>query len=565
MHNRTTVWRKLCDTNETPVLILGGGVDGIGLYRDLAFQGVEAVLVDKADFTAGASSGSSRMIHGGLRYLENRELSLVWEAVHERNLLLENAPHYVTPLKTTIPLFAWFRGMIRSSLHFLGLPVAPRGRGIIMVKLGLMIYDLFTGWKRRIPKHFFTMRKKSLEAVPGLHPDIKATATYWDAKVSQIERLCIQMLKEAEELCAGSCALNYVQARKEDEQAVMLTDTATGESCTIRPKVVVNATGAWVDRANRTLGIESSFMGGTKGSHLVIKHQKLYDALGDRMIFYEHTDGRVCIMFRFMDKIIMGSTDLRINDPDDANCTEDETAYMIETLKSVFPDIEIAPEEIVFSFCGVRPLASAEDSVTGTISRAHKIQVSEPDESRAFPVYSMVGGKLSTFRSFAEQTCDAVLEHLNLQRTMSTEHCRIGGGKDFPEDEEVRAQWITDACEKYQVPRERMETLLERYGTEALEFAAFESGKPPEPLQNKPDYTRYEIEYIIENELVEHLTDLTCRRSLLAMLGDAREALLKELAEIAAPLLCWDEKRREEEVQAAKPTHPVNASGTQSD
>jgi len=548
MQTRAEVWKAIQEEPECTVLILGGGVDGIGVFRDLALQGVDCLLIDKADFTAGASSKSSRMIHGGLRYLENREIGLVYEAVRERNRLLENAPHYVAPLKTTIPLVSWFAGMIRSPLHFFGLPVTPRGRGGLIVKCALVTYDLLTGRKRRIPRHFVSGKRSTRSEMPQLHPDVIASATYWDAWVSQIERLCIELL-QAGTADGLSKAINYVNIEAVNGETVTLKNQATGETTDVKPQVVINATGAWVDLANKQLGIDTKWMGGTKGSHLVVDNAELYEALGDRMIFYEHDDGRVCIVFRFMDKVIMGSTDIRIEDPDDAECDEDEVEYMVETLQGVFPDIKVTREQIVFKFCGVRPLAAAGDSVTGTISRGHRIETTEPADGRAFPVYSMIGGKLSTFRSFAEQTCDAVLERIGKERVASTEDLPIGGGEAFPEGDDAQQEWIRKAATEANIDEQRMAILLERYGTAAKEMA---TAVPNTPLTNHPDYTIGEIQKIVAGEMVEHLDDLICRRSVLALLGAATPELLSELGDVVGETLGWDADRRAAEVAAAK-------------
>ena len=145
VNTRDAIWSRLQANPACDVLILGGGVNGAGLLRDLALQQVRCVLVDRDDYAAGASSKSSRMIHGGLRYLENAEFKLVRESVHERNLLLKQAPHYVGPLRTTIPIVSWLAGLIKSPLIFLGLPVTPGGRGALVVKLGLCFYDLVHG------------------------------------------------------------------------------------------------------------------------------------------------------------------------------------------------------------------------------------------------------------------------------------------------------------------------------------------------------------------------------------------------------------------------------------
>ena len=175
MPKRAALLDSIRNDPEVSVLVVGGGINGIGVFRELALQGVDCLLVDKDDFTAGASSKSSRMIHGGLRYLENREFKLVRESLRERNRLLEDAPHCVAPLKTTIPLFSWTAGLVKSPLVFLGLPVKPGGRGALVVKFGLSFYDFVTRKDRRTPTHFLTSRAESLRSLPGINPAIRKT------------------------------------------------------------------------------------------------------------------------------------------------------------------------------------------------------------------------------------------------------------------------------------------------------------------------------------------------------------------------------------------------------
>ena len=550
-NDRHATLEHLRNHPDIPVLILGGGVNGCGLFRELALQGVDCLLVDKADFVAGASSKSSRMIHGGLRYLETREFRLVRESLAERNRLLTNAPHYVTPLKTSIPLFSWLGGLVRSTLVFFGFKLRPVGRGRLIVKFGLSFYDFVTRKNRKTPTHFFLSKARSLEEIPGLNPNIVATATYWDAEISQAERLCIEMLQDGQGANPACRVLNYTRPAGADSADVTLRDDVTGERLTVRPQIVVNAAGAWVDTANADLGLETHYMGPTKGSHLVIDCQELYDALGDRMVYYEHEDGRVCIAFRFGDRIIMGSTDLRVDDPDDFRCEADEIDYMFTTLRDVFPDICVGREHVVYTFCGLRPLAASGGDVTATVSRGHALQVDEANEARGFPVYSMVGGKWTTFRAFAEQAADTVLERLGVERRCGTEDLPIGGGRDHPADEQSRSEWIDRVADRTGVAPERVAVLLDRYGTTAESYAATAGADARTPLTALPDYTVGEIERIAAAEHVVHLTDLICRRSTIAILGRANQAALDELADILAKTLAWDDARRSQEVEQA--------------
>ncbi len=549
-----TTWREsiLAGLREHPdvsVLILGGGVNGAGLLRELALQGVDCLLVDKADFVAGASSKSSRMIHGGLRYLEHREFHLVRESLFERNRLLENAPHYVAPLKTTIPLFSYFGGLARSALIFAGVPVRPGRRGLVPVKLGLAFYDFVTRKDRRTPTHFITPREESLRSLPGLSPDIIATATYWDAWISEAERLCIEMIQDARAAHPACRAHIYVRPRGLQDGAVVLEDVVTGHTVRVRPRLCVNATGGWVDITNETLDLRTRYIGGTKGSHLVIDSPALHRTLDGRMVYYQHADGRVCIVFPFMDKVIMGSTDIRVDDPDEAACDEDEVDYMFTALGGIFPGIDLRRDQIVYAFCGVRPLPPSRGTVLANVSRSHHLRIDEPDQRRPFPVFSLVGGKWTTFRAFAEQVADRALERLGLPRRCRTVHTPIGGGKDYPTDPPRRRAWIAETARATGRPEARVETLLRRYGTAARRWAAEADGQDPTPLQTLPDYTAGEVRRIAATEYVVHLTDLVCRRSTVALLGRARREALEELAETVGPVLGWDEARRREEVE----------------
>jgi len=551
MGKREDIWQDIKETSQVPVLIVGGGINGIGLFRELALQGVDCLLVDKSDFVAGASSKSSRMIHGGLRYLENGEFKLVKESLRERNLLLENAAHYVSPLKTTIPLFSWFAGLVKSPLVLMRLPVKPGGRGALVAKMGLWFYDFVTRKNRRTPRHFLTSKRDSLWEIPGLNPGVVATVTYWDAWVTQAERMCLEMIHDARAGNPNCRALNYVSVAGAEGETVRLENAANGECVLVTPQIVVNATGAWVDHANAALGLKTRFMGPTKGSHLVVDCPALYEALGDRMVYYEHQDGRVCIVFRFMDKVIMGSTDIRVDDPDSVTCSEDEIAYMMTTLRGVFPELEISRDQIVYKYCGVRPLPLAEDDVTSKISRDHSIETIEPDENRAFPVLCLVGGKLTTFRALAEQAADQVLLRLGVKRTCSTEHVPIGGGRGFPADETEAAAWIARVSSESGLDRDRVAVLLCRYGTSAEEYTRHADPNAEASLKSLPDYTVGEIEHLVAHDYVEHLTDLICRRSLIALLGQASADALAELAEIVGNCLDWDPTRREREIALA--------------
>jgi glycerol-3-phosphate dehydrogenase len=537
---------------DVSVLIVGAGINGISTFRELALNGVDVLMVDKGDYCSGASAASSHMLHGGIRYLENGEFRLVHEALIERNRLLLNAPHYAKPLPTTIPIFHWFSGTFNAPLKFLGLRDKPSERGALIIKMGLMMYDFFTRSLRVMPTHSFAMRAEALERRPRLNPKVVCAARYYDAWMPYPERISLELIRDTEAASPNAHALNYVRMDGARGNTVMLRDELTGDTLEVRPQVVVNAAGPWIDFANLAMGQKTDFIGGTKGSHLVVDHPELYAACDGDEIFFENKDGRICLIFPFVDgRVIIGTTDIHIDDPEQAYATEEEIQYMLDLVKVVFPDIQVARSNIVATFCGVRPLPSSSTSTTGQISRDHSIHTVEPGNGIDFPVYSLVGGKWTTFRAFGEQAADTVLRRLGRARKVDTKQMPIGGGKGYPKDEAAQRQWVADVRQKTGVPAERVETLFRRYGTHAADIAAYIAAGNDEALVSKPDYSRREIAYIAEHEDVVHLDDLILRRSLLGLLGHMNGQLLDELAAVAGLSMGWSDEQRQREAERA--------------
>ena len=242
---------SLRDHPDVSVLIIGGGINGIGLLNELALQGIDALLVDKSDFCAGTSAAMTRVIHGGLRYLENAEFRLVRESLRERNRLLRNAPHYVKPLPTTIPIFNWTSGIVPAIRNLLGWPAKPGNRGALLIKTGLTLYDFLAGRNSPLPRHRFRSRRAALALRPALNPEVICTATYYDARITYPERLCLELVLDAEAACPEAHALNYVRLQSAAGGTVVLRDEISGETCEVRPRIVVNADGP-VDRLHQS-------------------------------------------------------------------------------------------------------------------------------------------------------------------------------------------------------------------------------------------------------------------------------------------------------------------------
>ncbi len=530
------------------VLIIGAGINGIGTFLDLALQGVDVLIVDKGDFCSGASAASSHMVHGGIRYLENGEFRLVREAVQERNRLIENAPHYVKPLPTIIPIFKWFSGLFNAPLKFIGWLDKPSERGAVIIKAGLMMYDFYTREQGTVSRHQFKFRKDSLEQFPELNPRVICTARYYDGSMLSPERICIDLLLDGETSNPYARAINYVAAESASADAVTLRDQLTGETYRVNPKIVINAAGPWIDIANRGMGHDTRFIGGTKGSHLILDHQQLRTAIGENEFFFENKDGRIVLIFPLLDKVIVGTSDLPIDDPEHARCTDEEVAYFLELIKIVFPDIVVDRSQIIYRFSGVRPLPASEAGTTGQISRDHSIRVLEPGQGLNFPIFNLVGGKWTSFRAFSEEAANKTLEYLHLARKISTKDLPIGGGLNFPTTEANQQEWVTAETKRTGLSEKRIKTLLNRYGSRAAGISDYISQGEDFPLQNFTDFSQRELRIIIQRERPVHLDDLLLRRTMLAKLGQLTKPGIVEITQVIGEELSWSNMQIEEEI-----------------
>lgn len=519
------------------VIVVGGGINGIGVFHDLAHQGVRVLLVEMNDFCSGCSAAPSRMIHGGLRYLENGEVSLVRESLVERDRLLRNAPHFVRPLPTTIPIERLTSGLANAALTFLGVRARPRQRGALPIKLGLSLYDAVTRRDQMLPRHRFRGRSATRAAFPALRPTFRYSATFYDAWISHPERLGIELIGDATAQSPQALALNYARLAYL-AGGLSLSDGETGRTLSVRARLIVNATGAWIDESAATLGARPGdrLVSGTKGSHLVLDNTALMDALDGHMIYYEHSDGRVCIVFPYLGRVLAGSTDLRVNEAGRTACSTAERDYILGALGELFPSIPVTPEQIVYSYSGIRPLPASKADFTGRISRGHAVrQLDGP-----VPQIGMVGGKWTTYRAFAEDTVDRVLVDLGISRKTSTRDLPIGGGKGWAR------QALIDTSSCGAMTAGRAAHLTDLYGAQAAAVADFclEGDKPLPGVA----MTEGEVRRAVRHEQALHLDDVLQRRSPLAIRGLLTHQLVNAVALTMAEELGWDDDQTRSEV-----------------
>jgi glycerol-3-phosphate dehydrogenase len=549
--NRREILNQYKKKPQVSILIIGAGVNGIGTFLDLANQGIDVLIIDRGDFCSGVSAASSHMIHGGIRYLENGEFRLVKEAIQERNRLLDNAPHYVKPLPTVIPIYKWFSGLFNAPMKFLGLMGKPSERGVIVIKIGLALYELYSGGQASLPKHIFQSRSASQREFPKINPDILFTARYYDAAMLSPERICIEMILDGENANNDALGLNYVSVQSASGNILNLKDQLSNQVFSVQPKVVINAAGPWIDFVNNSLGIETQFIGGTKGSHIILENTELREEIGENEIFFENKDGRIVLIYPLRDKVLVGSTDIPFNNPDKAVCTDDEIEYFIEMVNFIFPSIIINKEQIIFKFSGVRPLPTSDSTRTGQISRDHSIREVENGKNIDFPILSLIGGKWTTYRSFSEEATNRSLEILGAARKVSTTNLEIGGGQNYPDNPDALKDWIDSHSMKTGLSTERVATLFNRYGTRASKFLKLFKEYSDTPLPNLTGFSEREIRFIARKEKVVHLDDFILRRSQLAKMGELSREGIVGLAEIIGDELSWSKVQRAEEISRA--------------
>jgi glycerol-3-phosphate dehydrogenase len=488
------------------------------------------------------------MIHGGIRYLENGEFRLVRESVQERNDLLRTAPHVVKPLRTTVPMFSYFAGTLQAPLRMINHGKGKRSeRGAFLIAIGLMIYESFSRINGSTPRFTFAGKQKAAAELPSLHPDVKCVATYYDASVHEPERLAMDLVSDA--VATGNVrVVTYAEAVGSKNGKVVLKDALTGTTAEVSADIVVNASGPLTDLTNEALGKPTEFMGGTKGSHIVVDHPKLHAELAGRELFFENSDGRIVLIYPVKGRVLIGTTDIFADPRQPVVCTEDEVDYFFDLVRYILPGITLDRSQIVFRFSGIRPLPKQDVAAPGFVSRDYRI-----DESvlpgTDIKLYSVVGGKWTTFRALGEHVSGEILSDLNKPRIVNTTSLPIGGGKDFPHTVAAREEWIRRNAGT--IPLHRAEALLERYGTRAASILNYLEQAGDDPLASLPGFSVQELSFLISDEGAVRLDDILLRRTNLAFAGELNTERVNEIAAVAATQLGWSEKRRDEEITRA--------------
>ena len=558
--------RLLESIGERPfdLIVVGAGINGAGVARDAAMRGLRVLMLDKGDISSGTTQWATRLIHGGLRYLEHYEVPLVRESLRDREILLHIAPHLVKPLRFVVPIYD------RSS----------RSPG--MIRLGMIGYDVLS-YDKSVPNHKMLSREEALREYPGLNPDgLKAAATYYDGQVEFAERIAVENAMSAAQ--NGAKVITYAEVTRllfEDGGSrvvgVEFEDRLNGGVYTARAPVTVNVTGPWVDRvlsgagtpgsegeqANGRSGEDGGHMiGGTKGSHIVVDP---FPGAPKNAIYVEaRADGRPYFIVPWNERYLIGTTDFRYEgDLDYVSAGQDEIDYLLEETNYVIPEAKLTRDSVLFTYAGVRPLPSAPEGEEGSISRSHvvfdhakgksaaggRIKVAG-GSTRAEGLLSIIGGKLTTYRNLGRQTTDVVYKKLGVKAPKSaTDRVPLPGGR-APDFDGFAEEFKTKSGLSGVLSRR----LLKLYGSRAYDVLAEAADDPSlkESLVSPPAVETglmgCEVLYAFRQEMAQKLSDVLLRRTMVAYGPKVALDVDEAAAAVAVKHLGWSEERAKQEV-----------------
>jgi len=492
-------------------LIVGGGINGAGIARELALRGFSVRLVEKNDFGSGTSQASSKLVHGGIRYLENGQLGLVYEACLERYRLLKNAPHLVTPLTFVLPFYK------------------NSGRPQWMMKAGLSLYDLLTVG-HPIQKHEPLTQSEVLLRLPGIAMhNLTGGAVYYDGLMDDA-RLCLETALQAQQWGAeisNYTELVHVEQKNGTIKQVLVRNTLTGHEETIQAKQLIFATGAWSNKVLGPLGLQH-LVRPSKGVHVVVPRLS-----HDAVLVTTKRDNRVFFIIPWQGFSLIGTTDTDYtHDVDALTVADSDVQYLLEEAARYFPKAALQPQHVMASFAGLRPLIQSGQKGVGAVSREEQFI------SVASNAFCVVGGKYTTFRKVSEKAAQkAILRVTNQSLFKSLTHKMPSFGGALDTVETFAKTTFKDLPQDLKLSLEVYTRLVQRYGTRAPQVVSVLS-KDPEfltPLEGTA-VLKGEVIYGVLAEQVKTSDDFLRRRTTLALKGqsDCKNVVTQLIAQATA-------------------------------
>jgi glycerol-3-phosphate dehydrogenase len=505
------------------LIVIGGGITGAGVARDAALRGLSCLLLEKGDFSSGVTSKSTRLIHGGLRYLANFEVDLVAEALRERAILRRQAPYLIRPMPILIPIYSG----------------DPHGR--VAISIGIHLYDLLSH-EQDIPHYFTSGAAPTLELEPRLNREgLKGSALFYDHQIMMPERLVIENVISARE--SGAMLLNHVSANRIEETGdcirVTATDVIAGREVVFRSKVLINASGPWIDKVRRSGSIDQrNIIHPTKGIHLVLPR------LSDQALFVTSRDERMFFIIPLGSCSLIGTTDTNYGgDLDNVHADGDDVEYLLGESRRILPGLNITRESIHYTYAGIRPLAFS-GTRESTISRKHRVI----KEGRTGRIITIAGGKLTTYRAMAQDVVDAACKVLGIKVPCMTDKKPLAGGLPMGYDEYLK-EVVPEFSTRHGVLPETVRHLISFYGSRAervLELAKMDPVLGQVISPESPDLYA-QVLYGVMEEGARTLSDIVLRRMHIGMTAGRGFKQAETIAEIVGKELKWDddEKRRQ--------------------
>ena len=502
---------------EFDILVIGGGINGAGIALDAASRGLKVALVEMSDFAGGTSSKSSKLIHGGLRYLEQYDFKLVREALQERELMVTTlAPHLVKPVSFLYPLHEKFKERT-------------------YVGAGMALYDALRGFKRALPWHKHISQKELSEVAPSLRLDlITGGYQYFDAQVDDA-RHTMMIARTAAKYGAiittrTSCKSLIREGRK--VQGAVIVDTESGEEITVKAKCTIMAAGVWTDSLYDSFGIKPGYrVRMSKGAHIVVPGSAIKSNTGVII----KTELSVLFIIPWGDKWIVGTTDTDYNDdPAAPLATREDVNYILAQANRVL-EPKLDKSQVIGVFAGLRPLVSSDpDSATTELSREHVVDHPVPG------FVTIAGGKYTTYRVMSEDAVDsAVSDLMRIVPDSCTEGLAIIGADGYS----VLLNKADDLASDYGVSSSAILHLLERYGSlfhEVLEPAILDKNWSKPIVESLP-YLRAEILYAVTHEGARSIDDVLSRRTRISFeASDQGTSAVEEVGEIISKVLGWN-------------------------
>jgi glycerol-3-phosphate dehydrogenase len=512
------------------VIVIGAGVNGAGIARDAALRGLKVLLLDKGDVASGTTSWSTRLIHGGLRYLEHGEIGLVRESLRERETLLRLAPHLVKPISMLIPLYAQAK------------------RGKLTIRAGMVAYDLLS-FDKSLRRHRMLSREDTLRRAPGLNTEgLRGAATYYDAQIEYAERLVVENALSAAQ--HGAVIQTYSRVDEfiieaNEVRGVKVTDLLENKAYVACAPLTINASGPWLDQvlvgAKRTV---DRMICGTKGSHLVV--DEFPGAPEDALYSEAQADGRPFFIIPWNGAYLVGTTDLGYTgDLDRVEAGEDEIDYLLKETNRLIPRANLRRDAVRYTYSGVRPLPCRGQLEPSGITRRHFIRDHAPTLTGFI---SIIGGKLTTYRNLSEQAVDLLFKKLG---SVSPE-CRtakelLPGAAAVEDMVSFGAQLKAESP----LPEATLDRLLRIYGTRAGEVLSLGYSEPEllESFSPRCGAIGAEVVFSFREEMAQTLTDCLMRRTMVGLNPAAGLDAVEAAARVAQKHLGWSDERSFQEIK----------------